>query len=370
MPSSPYNYNNNLYNFNQSENGYNYNISNGFNSNGFVNYPENDVNPLLGLDTVSDDSVTPEQLNLLRLAAQEIGGAQFTSPNKFDDKYYNFFEPNQRNSLPETNMFSGSYNRPNSLNLDMNFNSNFDYNAQRYPNKYENGFMKDQSQDSTDLLAYLNQLNLSNDRTRDDPLLNDFKLPIDMNSPYQNEDFNKIQEERNKLFFNNRSYQVPNKSFNGENFFANDLMQMSDRNLGQNYDYPNQSNSMNFKLNGYQQNDFVQRRDVNQLMSREGFQNSNNVERTNFDSLGRDNAQQALMRQQELARQMSLLMRNRPPPNPLNVDVSFLHENTPFNLGMLVLLIIIMCMCLKCIIYYVIKCIESKLIKKSNTLSM
>lgn len=370
MPSSPYNYNNNLYNFNQSENGYNFNISNGFNSNGFVNYPENDVNPLLGLDTVSDDSVTPEQLNLLRLAAQEIGGAQFTSPNKFDDKYYNFFEPNQRNSLPETNMFSGSYNRPNSLNLDMNFNSNFDYNTQRYSNKYENGFMKDQSQDSTDLLAYLNQLNLSNDRTRDDPLLSDFKLPVDMNSPYQNEDFNKIQEERNKIFFNNRSYQVPNKSFNGENFFANDLMQMSDRNLGQNYDFPNQSNSMNFKLNGYQQNDFVQRRDVNQLLSREGFQNTNNIERTNFDSLGRDNAQQALMRQQELARQMSLLMRNRPPPNPLNVDVSFLHENTPFNLGMLVLLIIIICMCLKCIIYYVIKCIESKLIKKSNNLSM
>ncbi|CAH2098411.1 unnamed protein product [Euphydryas editha] len=337
MPSSPYNYNNNLYNFNQSDNGYNFNMSNGFNSNGFVNYPDNDVNPLLGIDTVTDDSVTPEQLNLLRLAAQEIGGAQFTSPNKFDEKYYNFFEPNQRNSLPESNMFSGNYNRPNSLNFDMNFNSNYDsYNAQRYPNKYENGFMKDQSQDSTDLLAYLNQLNLSNDRTREDPLLNDFKLPIDMNSPYQNEDFNKIQEERNKLFFNNRSYQVPNKSFNGENFYANDLMsQMSDRNLSQNYDFSNPSSSMNFKLNGYQQqNDFVQRRDVNQLLSREGFQNSNNVERTNFDSLGRDNAQQALMRQQELARQMSLLMRNRPPPNPLNVDVSFLHENTPFNLGL------------------------------------
>lgn len=45
--------------------------------------------------------------------------------------------------------------------------------------------------------------------------------------------------------------------------------------------------------------------------------------------------QAAMMRQnQELARQMSILMRNRPPPSQLNVDVSFLHENNPFNLGL------------------------------------
>ncbi|XP_045762911.1 uncharacterized protein LOC123865739 [Maniola jurtina] len=346
---SPYNYNQNLnltYNYNDQLGGYNFNSQpqHGFNTNGYVNYPENDVNPLL-MDPISEtEAVTPEQLNLLRLAAQEIGGAQFTSPNKYDEKFYNFFEPNQRNSLPEPNMFANNFNRPNSLNLDMNFNSNYDtahYNAQRFPNKFENGYLKDQSQDSTDLLAYLNQLNLS-DRVRDDLLQNhnDFKMPMEVNG-YQTEDFNKMQEERNKLLFNNRNFQQqpPMKGFNGENgFYLNDMMSpMTDRNMNQNYDFSNpaNSNSINFKPNGFHpQNEFLQRRDINQLLPRESFQGNGNVERTNFDNLGRDNAAANLLRQQELARQMSVLIRNRPPPNPLNVDVSFLHENTPFNLGL------------------------------------
>lgn len=349
MPSlSPYNFNQNLnqtlsYNYGDQMGSYNFNAQpqHGFNTNGYVNYPESDVNALL-MDPMNEaEVVTPEQLNLLRLAAQEIGGAQFTSPNKYDEKFYNFLEPNQRNSLPEpNNMFANNFNRPNSLNLDMNFNSNYDtappYNPQRYPNKFENGYLKDQNQD-TDLLAYLNHLNLG-ERARDDMLQNDFKMPIEVNG-YQNEDFNKMQEERNKLLFNNRNFQQPPmKSFNGDNgFYMNDMMSpMTDRNMNQNYDFSNaaSSNSMNFKPNGFhQQNDFIQRRDMNQMLPREGFQGNGNVERANFDNMGRDNAAANLLRQQELARQMSVLIRNRPPPNPLNVDVSFLHENTPFNLG-------------------------------------
>ncbi|XP_046972739.1 uncharacterized protein LOC124539395 [Vanessa cardui] len=338
-PSTSYNYNNNLYNFNQSDNGYNYNIQNGFNTNGFVNYSDNDVNPLLCLETVTDDTVTQEQLNLLRLAAQEIGGAQFTSPTKYDEKFFNYFEPNQRNSLPETSMYSSSYSRPNSLDLDLNFNSNYDnVYTQRIPNKYENGFPKEQLPESPEVLAYLSQLSLNIDRARNDALLqSDYKLPVDMGSAYQGDDFSKMQEERNKLFYGNRGFQqVPNKSFNCENsFYSNDLMsQMTDRNFQiQNYDFSNPSiNALNYKMNGYHQHDYSQRRDVNQLLPRDGYQGTN-VDRTNFDSIGRENAQQTILKQQELARQMSLLMRSRPPPNQLNVDVSFLHENTPFNIG-------------------------------------
>lgn len=343
-----YNYQNNaLYNFNQNDqNGFNYNMQNGFgNTNGFVNYSDNDVNALLGLDPVSDsstDTVTPEQLNLLRLAAQEIGGAQFTTPNKYDEKFYNFFEPSQRNSLPETNMFSAnSFNRPNSLNLDMNYNTNFDTpfnNAQRFPNKFE-GYMKDNQE--ADILTYLNQLNMSSDRSREENSINnmDFKMPMDLNSHYPNEDFNKMQDDRNKMFYNRNFQQIPpNKNF-PENHFYDMISQMSDRSpLGQNFDFSNQTpvsaaNSMNYKPNGYNQNEFMQRRDVNPMMARDNFQGNSSISERNFDSIGRENMQQGnLMRpNQELARQMSLLMRTRPPPNPLNVDVSFLHENNPFN---------------------------------------
>lgn len=343
-----YNYQNNaLYNFNE-QNGFNFNMQNGFgNTNGFVNY-DNDVSTLLGIDPVADtsDTVTPEQLNLLRLAAQEIGGAQFTTPNKFDEKYYNFFEPNQRNSLPEANMFSvNNFNRPNSLNLDMNYNTNFDapFN-QRFPNKFDN-FAKD-GQD-TEILAYLNQLNMGGDRSREENGINnmDFKMPMDLNGHYQNDEFNKMQDDRNKMFYNRNFQQMPpNKNF-GENNFFDMMSQINDRSpMNQNFDFSNQStpvscaNNMNYKPNGFNQ-DFM-RRDMNQMMSREGFQNGMGEQRNNFDNMGRDNMQQAaLMRQnQELARQMSLLMRNRPPPNQLNVDVSFLHENTPFNLGLNALL--------------------------------
>ncbi|XP_023949847.2 uncharacterized protein LOC112054327 isoform X2 [Bicyclus anynana] len=341
---SPYNYNQNVpltYNYNEPLGSYNFNSQpqHGFNANGFVNYPENDVNTLL-MDPINEtEAVTPEQLNLLRLAAQEIGGAQFSSPNKYDEKFYNFFEPNQRNSLPEPSMFN-NFNRPNSLNLDMNFTPNYEsppFNAQRFPNKFENGYLKDQNHDPTDVLAYLNQLNLG-ERTRDEMLQNDFKMPMDVNG-FQSDDFNKMQEERNKLLFNNRNFPPPTKSFNGENgFYMNDLVSpMTDRNTNQNYDFSNppSSNSMNFKPNGFhqQQNEFVQRRDINQMLPRDGFQGNGNVERSNFDNIGRDNAAANLLRQQELARQMSVLIRNRPPPNQLNVDVSFLHENTPFNIG-------------------------------------
>lgn len=332
MPSpSSFPYSNNLFNF-TNENGYNFHTPNGFSVNGYVNFPDSDVNSLLTIDPISDETVTPEQLNLLRLAAQEIGGAQFQSPNKFDDKFYNFFEPNQRNSLPETNVFSNTYSRPNSLNIDTSYNSNFDapYN-QRFPNKFENGYVKEQNQESTDLLAYLNQLTLSNDRPRDDLLQGDFKMPLDLGGAFQDE--LKMQEERNKMFFNGRNFQQPNK-FNGENFYLNDMMlQVSDRNLGQNFDFSNPSNSpMSYKPNGFHQNEYLQRHDMNQIVQgREGFPSTNGDR--SFENMARDSPQQALLRQQELARQMSMLIRNRPPPNQLNVDVSFLHENTPFNLG-------------------------------------
>ncbi|KAM3962240.1 uncharacterized protein ACR2FA_003743 [Aphomia sociella] len=333
---APFNYQNGPYNFAHNEqNGFNFHIQNGFTNSNFVNYPDNDV-PLLGLDSVTDSDVTPEQLNLLRLAAQEIGGAQFSSPN---EKYYNY-ELSQRNSLPDTMFAVNNYNRPNSLNLDMNYN-NFDNafnNTQRYPNKYDN--FKDQNQD-TELLAYLNQLNMSLERGRDESMPNmDYKLPMD-NGHYQNEDFNKVQD--NKMFFN-RNFQPPQKNFNGENFYEM-MSHINERNpMGQNFEF-NQStpvstgSNMNYKPNGFHQNEFMQRRDINQVMPRDTFQGngSMNEQRGNFDSgLGRDNGQQAaIMRQnQELARQMSLLMRNRPPPNQLNVDVSFLPDNAAFNLGL------------------------------------
>ncbi|XP_059054502.1 meiosis-specific coiled-coil domain-containing protein MEIOC-like [Achroia grisella] len=340
MPPS-FNYQNNhttSYNFGQNEqNGFNFNLQNGFGNSNFVNYHDNDVG-LLGLDTVTDSSdVTPEQLNLLRLAAQEIGGAQFSSPN---EKYYNFFDQSQRNSLPDTMFPSNNYNRPNSLNLDMNYNSSYDStfnNTHRFPNKFEN--FKEQTQD-TDLLSYLSQLNMSVDRSRDETMPNmDYKLPMD-NGHYQGEDFNKIQD--NKMFFN-RNFQPPQKSFNGDNFY--DMMsQINERNpMGQNFEFNqptpvSSGNTINYKPNGFHQNDFMQRRDVNQIMQRENYQPTGamNEQRGNFDNgLGRDNGQAALMRQnQELARHMSLLMRNRPPPNQLNVDVSFLPDNAPFNLGL------------------------------------
>ncbi|XP_047036920.1 meiosis-specific coiled-coil domain-containing protein MEIOC-like isoform X1 [Helicoverpa zea] len=352
----PYNsyQNNQLYNFNQSDqNGFNFNLQNGFgNTNGFVNY-DNDVSALLGIDSVPDtsaDTVTQEQLNLLRLAAQEIGGAQFSTPNKYDEKFnnYNFFEPNQRNSLPETNMFSvNNFSRPNSLNLDMNFNTNFETpfnNSQRFPNKFDN-YMKEQNQE-TEILSYLNQLNLSSDRSREENGINnvDLRMPMDLNGHYQNEDFR--QEDRNKMFCNRNFQQMPPNRNYGENNFYDMMAQMNDRSpMGQNFDFSNQStpvsaaNSMNYnRSNGYNQNDLMQRRDMNPMMSRDNFQGGNGSmnERTNFENMGRDNLQQAaMMRQnQELARQMSLLMRNRPPPSQLNVDVSFLHENNPFNLGL------------------------------------
>lgn len=327
-----YNYQNNLYNFSPPEqNGYF--LQNGFSGSNFVNYPDNDVSALLGIDPVPDSSsdVSPEQLNLLRLAAQEIGGAQFSSP-KYDDKYYNFFEPNQRNSLPDANVFMNNFNRPNSLNLDMNY-ANYEnpYNAQRFPN---NGY-KDQNQDA-DLLSYLNNLhNLSLDRNRDENHIQnnmDFKMPMD-NGHYP-EEFSKMQE---KVFYNRGFQQLPPKNFNGE--FYDMMSQMNERSPIQNFDFLNQTpvsgaNTMNFKPNGFHQNEFM-RRDMNQIMPRDNFQANGvlNDQRPNFENpLGRDG--QALMRQnQELARQMSLLMRNRPPPNQLNVDVSFLHENAPFNLG-------------------------------------
>ncbi|OWR48997.1 hypothetical protein KGM_209535 [Danaus plexippus plexippus] len=326
---TPYNYNNNLYNFNQNDNGL-YNIQNGFNSNGFVNYSDNEVNSLLGVDPITDtDAVTPEQLNLLRLAAQEIGGAQFTSPNKYDEKFYNFFEPNQRNSLPDSNVFSNNYNRPNSLSLDLNYNTNYDtpFNAQRFPS---NGFLKDQPDSTSDLLTYLNQMSISGDRPRDDILLNDFKMP-DGNSSFQSDEY-KMQDDRNKMFYNNRNFQTPNKNFSSD-FFLNDVVPMPDRNMNRNYDFSNQSVSgMGFKPNGFHpQNEFVQRREVSQMLPRESYQGNGNGERVNFD-VGRENAQQNLLRQQEIARQMNIIMRNRPPPNPLNVDVSFIHD-PPFNLG-------------------------------------
>ncbi|KAL4709649.1 hypothetical protein ACJJTC_007380 [Scirpophaga incertulas] len=327
----PYSYPNGMFNYGQGENGYNF-MHSGFSGSNFVNYNDNDVNTLLGIDPVTDSisDVTPEQLNLLRLAAQEIGGAQFSNP-KFDEKYYNFFEQSQRNSLPDSNMFPiNNFNRPHSLNLDMNYN-NFEapFNAQRFPNKFE-GY-KDASQES-DLMGYINNLNLS-DRPREENAMQnnmDFKLQMD-NGHYQNEEFNKMQD---KMFYNRNFQQMPPKNYN--EFYD----MMSQNQMGQNFDYSKQAtpvsgaNTINFKPNGFQQNEFMQRRDMNQMMPRDFQMNGcMNEQRNNFENpMARD---QAMMRQnQEIARQMSLLMRSRPPPNQLNVDVSFLHENTPFNLGL------------------------------------
>ncbi|CAG5031040.1 unnamed protein product [Parnassius apollo] len=349
IPPSSFNtyQNNSLFNYSppNDQNGYNFNVQNGYgSSNGFINFPDNDLSNQLVIEPVTE-TATPEQLNLLRLAAQEIGGAQFTSPKQYD---YNFYEPSQRNSLPDTNIFSANtYNRPNSLNLDMNFNSNYDnsYSVQRFPNKFENSYLKDQNQDSTELISsYLSQINV-NDRSRDEVLPNnDYKY--EMNGHYPSDEFNKMHDDRNKMFFN-RNYL--NRSFNGENnFFYNDLS--SERSaIGQNYDFSNQTtqasanNSMNYKPNGFHpQNDFMQRRDINQMIPRDSFQGNGNLEqRPNFDgSLGREGSQQvAVIRQnQELARQMGLLIRNRQQPNQLNVDVSFLHENAPYNIGLSALL--------------------------------
>lgn len=350
-PSSFSTYQDNPYNFNQNDqNGFNFNLQNGFgNTNGFVNYSENEVG-LLGMDPVPETTdVSPEQLNLLRLAAQEIGGAQFTSPNA-NDKYYNFFEPSQRNSLPDSNMFTvNSANRPSSLNLDtMNFNSNLQEspynganNMQHFPNKFAE---PQNTQESTDILAYLNQLNLSLERSNNDAMLQNnmadsYKMQMEMNGHYQNneEHFNKMADERNKLYnYNRNNFQQapPANKFNGENnFYVNEMI----KNMGENKNFPPpnfdfQNQPAPFKPNGFHnQNDFMQRQ--NQMPN---YQNGTmNEQRGNFDNLARDGMQQAaMMRQnQEIARQMSLLMRNRPPPNQLNVDVSFLHENPQFNLG-------------------------------------
>lgn len=340
MPTS-FPYNNNLFNF-TNENGYNFQTPNGFSLNGYVNFPDTDVNSLLTIDPISDDTVTPEQLNLLRLAAQEIGGAQFQSP-KFDDKFYNYYEPNQRNSLPDAVAFPSPYPRPNSLNIDTNYNSNLDapFN-QRFPNKFENGFLKEQNQDA-DLLAYLNHLSI-NERPREDLLQADFKMPLDLGLMLNQDDL-KLQEERNKIFFNGRNFQQPNK-FNGE-FYLNDSIPQMDRNLGQNYDFSNNT-SMGFKTNGFHQ-DFP-RRDIGQLVQgRDGFPNMG-MDR-NFENLARDNPQ-TLLRQQELARQMSMLIRSRPPPNQLNVDVSFLHENPAINFGKFYFLFVVSFIVVVIIVYY------------------
>ncbi|XP_072946236.1 uncharacterized protein [Epargyreus clarus] len=337
----------NLYPFGpqtNEQNAFNFNVQNGFgNTNGFVNYTDNDAT-LLALDPVTEvstEAVTPEHLNLLRLAAQEIGGAQFASPNKYDN--YNFYEPSQRNSLPEANMFTNNFNRPNSLNLDMNFNANFEnpyVNGQRFPNKFEN-YVKEQCQESPELASYLNQLSLAPDRVREDPAFqNEYKMALEMNGHF---DEYKLQEERNKVVLYNRNYVLQNKNFNGDNnnFYLNDMIsQMGERSpMNQNYDFPNQSpvqNAMNYKPNGFHPpNEFMQRRDM-KMMPRDGFQNGNVEQRMNYDNaLARENQQQALMRQnQEVARQMGLIMRNGPPPvNQLNVDVSFLHENNPYNIA-------------------------------------
>lgn len=347
----PYNY------MNQDQNGFNYNPQNGFQTNGYPNFQENDasLNGLLGLglDPIGDanESVTPEQLNLLRLAAQEIGGAQFASPNsKYD---YNFFDSNQRNAVPEPNMFTNNFNQPNSLNLEnYNYNSNLDTNlyqntnGMRYPNKFnmENYSKETQNTQDADVLSYLNQLGLS-ERPRDELMLNnlnEFKMPLDLNGHYQNDDYNKI-DERNKMYNFNRNFQQapPNVTKYPENFYVNDSIKNANENkfqMNPNYDFQNPNPNPNYKPNGFHPNpnEFMQRRDLNQMIRDNPPPNGFMNEARGFENpAARDAMQQAaLLRQnQELARQMNLLMRNRPPPNQLNVDVSFLHENAPFNLG-------------------------------------
>ncbi|GBP16836.1 hypothetical protein EVAR_13218_1 [Eumeta japonica] len=370
-----------LYNYNggQQENGFNFsNTSNGFtNPNGFVNYPDSDVNSLLSLDTISEmaQEVTPEQLNLLRLATQEIS-AQFTNPNtnKFDDKYFTYFESNQRNSISDQSLYSvrNNFNRPNSLNLDaVGYNSGIvdtsysnSSNSQRYP-KYSDNYLKDiqnsPAQDTTDILTYLNQLNLSDQRQGTVVSnMSDFnKLSLDLNSHpvnYQNgiddAHFNsKMSDDqvREKMYhFNRGNYQQMQNSNSMKNldnsYYLNELMkQMGNEKSSfaannQNFDMFSNTNVQNpvpnFKPNGYQQQNepYMSRRDVNMMqMQRDNNYHNNNQGMNEFM---KDKMQQAtLMRQNELARQMSILMNNRPPPNQLNVDVSFLHENASFNVA-------------------------------------
>lgn len=362
---------NNLYNItgqtHQNQNGFNFsNVPNGFsNTNGFVNFSDNDANTfgIECLGDISQEEVTPEHLNLLRLAAQEIGGAQFTSPNS-NDKFFNFFEPSQRNSLPEPNLYSvgNEYNRPNSLNLDpLSFNTNSvlengQYNnpnnsLQRYQNHYNDSSVTNDGQ--SDFITYLNQIGLPDQGTMRDnnmvangmPDYNKIQMDVNHSVNYQNgEDF-KMNEEhnRNKMYqnFNPNYQQMPGvnvKPYNGvdNNFYLNEMMKQVGN---QSFDFTNTpsnvpaTNPVNFKPNGFHQHleGFGPRRDMNNqlMLPREGFQNNPHMNEQRFD-----NVQQAnMIRQQELVRQMSLLMRNRQHPNQLNVDVNFVHENPQFPLS-------------------------------------
>lgn len=307
---------NSLFNYSPNQtldqNAFGFGLQNGFGAGtGFPAYPDGDVSGLLGLDPVAEaaaDTVTPEQLNLLRLAAQEIGGAQFTTPNKFDDKLYNFFEPNQRNSMPETGMFTNNFGRPSSLCADM-----FAYEGYAAPRYGGAGYgaATKEPPESADLLAYLNQLSLSLERAREEqPPPADFKF--EMAAPYQSDEF-KAQEDRAKMFYG-RNY--PGK-FN-EGYYFDPPGERADY-----YGQPGQpgqpGNAMGFKPNGFQGE-----------FRRDGFQGNGVAEQRGFEGPPRE----PLIRQgQDVARQMNLMMRARPPPNQLNVDVSFLHENAPFNLG-------------------------------------
>lgn len=338
----------------QDQNGFNYpNVQNGFtNTSGYVNY--NDGGDIFGSNTLADtpDYTTPEQLNLLRLAAQQIAGAQFTGPNDVkynEDKFFNFFDQSQR---PDSNIYpiGNNYSQPNTAsNLDLSFNSNSvldanylmnSNNIQLYP-KGPN--QTSQNGSPNEVIPFMNQLNLLDQRPNDAMPPNNMpdygRITQPMN--YQNGD---DEQMRNKMLPYNQNFPIlPNgsiKPFNGidsPHFAAEMKKRMGGK---PNYPMGNQSfdhyqnipvsNAMNYKHNGYQQNDAFSR-DMN-MMPRDVYQNSPAInDITNFDST-RD-MQGNMMRQNDIQRQMNFMMHNRPPPNPLNVDVSFMHENAPFNLG-------------------------------------
>ncbi|CAH2058035.1 unnamed protein product, partial [Iphiclides podalirius] len=263
-----------------------------FAPNGFPGYADGEVNGLLGLDPVAEvaaDTVTPEQLNLLRLAAQEIGGAQFAAPNnKYEDKFYAFPEQGQRQPMPDAGAFANNYGY------------GYDgYGAPRYA-----GYAKE-PQDSVDLLSYLSQLSLSFDRAREDQPPAEYKYDVGA----YGEEF-KAPDDRAKALYG-RGY--PGKF--GE-YYSPPYEPPGDY-------FPGQPGcQMGYKPSPAGFPGEFQRRD--------GYQANGLEQQRCYDGPPRDPIRQG----QDAARQMALMMRTRPPPSQLNVDVSFLHENAPFNIGL------------------------------------
>lgn len=92
-----------------------FHFSNGFNATNSYNCENlgSDADSLFSIDTgLGQDVLSPEDMNLLRLAAQEIrlnGTAQYNNSNKNDDmRYFNLFGPNQSNTELQSSSYSAN----------------------------------------------------------------------------------------------------------------------------------------------------------------------------------------------------------------------------------------------------------------------